>query len=215
MVWVVSGNHDLGEREDALVEAIRQVGVENVRLATPKGELVTAKDVRVAGLCVASDNYGYTARSDERPDVAGWGEEPVIFLSHYPMVSFRERPEREGVYYGDNDLENLEQVQRPLLEREAPTIVVNGHMHMRDDCATDKLLQVSCASLTQPPFDLTILDFKAMVNQVSVGVERIPVASLPDDIYLSALFPARLRWVFESGAWYRVEPAELREKRKQ
>ncbi len=210
-VWVVSGNHDLGEREDALAEAVRRVGVDNVRLATPEGEVVAAKGVRVAGLYVASDNYGYTARSDERPDVSGWGEETVIFLSHYPMVSFRERAEKEGVYYGDNDLDNLEQVQRPLLEREAPTIVVNGHMHMRDDCATGEVLQVSCASLTQPPFDVTIVDLEATVNRVSVGVERIPVASLPDDVRLSALSPTWLRWVYEAGAWYRVESAEPRE----
>ena len=136
-------------------------------------------------------------------------------MSHYPMVSFRGRAEKEGVYYRDNDLENVKQVQRPLLKWEAPTIVVNRHAHTRDDCATGKVLQVSCASLTQPPFDVTILDLEATVNRASVGVERIPVASLPDDVRLSALSPARFRWVFESGAWYRVEPAELREKRKQ
>jgi hypothetical protein len=28
--WMVSGNHDLGERKDALAEAVRRVGVENV-----------------------------------------------------------------------------------------------------------------------------------------------------------------------------------------
>ena len=92
--------------------------------------------------------------------------------------------------------------------------MVNGHMHMRDDCATSKVLQVSCASLTQPPFDVTILDLEATVNRVSVGVERIPVASLPDDVRLSALSPTRLRWVFEAGVWYRVEQAEQREGRK-
>ena len=210
-VWVVSGNHDLGEREDALAEAVRRVGAQNVRLATPAGEAVGGGDVRVAGLCAASDNYGYTARSNGRPDVLRWGEKPVVFLSHYPMVSFRERAEREGVYYGDNDLENLEQVQRPLLERGAPTVVVNGHMHMRDDCATGTVLQVSCASLTQPPFDVTILDLEATVDRVSVDVKRIPVASLPQDIDLSRLSSARLRWVFDAGAWYRVEPAEPKE----
>ena len=129
-----------------------------------------------------------------------------MLLSHYPMVSFRERAEREGVYYGDNDLENLEQVQRPLLAREAPTVVVNGHMHMRDDCATGKVLQISCAALTQPPFDVTILALDTGGGRISAGVERIPVATSPDDVRLSALSPARLRWVFEEGTWHQVTP---------
>ena len=206
VVWVVSGNHDLGEREDALAETVRRVGAENVRLATPAGEVFSDKSIRVAGLCVASDNYGYTARSDERPDVSGWGEKPMVLLSHYPMISFRERAEREGVYYGDNDLENLEEVARPLLGRPAPTVVVNGHMHMRDDCAAEKVLQISCAALTQPPFDLTLLDLETGGGRISVGVERIPVASSPDDVHLSPLSPARLRWIFEEGTWRQVAP---------
>jgi hypothetical protein len=93
-VWVVSGNHDLVEREDALAEAVRRVGAHNVRLATPAGEAFDGGGVRVAGVCAASDNYGYTTRSDQRPDVLGWGEKPVVFLSHYPTVSFRETAER-------------------------------------------------------------------------------------------------------------------------
>jgi predicted phosphodiesterase len=149
-VRAVSGNHDLGEREDALAEAVRRVGAKNVWLATPAGEVFGGEGVRVTGLCVASDNYGYTARSDERPVVSGWGEETVVLLSHYPMISFRERAEREGVYYGDNDLENLEEVARPLLGRTAPTVVINGHMHMRDDCAAEQVLQISHSSTSRP-----------------------------------------------------------------
>ena len=205
-VWAVSGNHDLGERVDALAGAVRRVGAENIRLAGPAGEVIGEEGVRVAGLRAASDNYGYTAHSDERPDILGWGEDTVLLMSHYPMLSFRERAEREGVYYGDNDLENLEEVARPLLDRPAPTVVVNGHMHMRDDCAVEKVLQISCAALTQQPFDLTLLDLKAKGNRISVGVERIPVAPLPDDVRFSALSPTRLRWVFEEGTWH---PAPL------
>jgi calcineurin-like phosphoesterase family protein len=202
VVWAVSGNHDLGEREDALAKAIRRVETKNVRLATPAGEVFGGEDVRVASPCVTSDNYGYTARSDERPDVSGWGEETVVLLSHYPMISFRERAEREGVYYGDN---NLEEVARPLLGRTAPTVVINGHMHMRDDCAAEQVLQISCAALTQPAFDVTLLDLKAGRGRISVEVERIPVAPSPD-VRLSALSPARLRWVFEEGTWRQAAP---------
>jgi hypothetical protein len=113
----------------------------------------------------------------------------VVFLSHYPMVSFREKAESAGVYYGDNDLENLEEVARQLLDRAAPTVVVNGHMYMRDDCAAEKVLKISCATLTQPPFDVTLLDLATGGGRISVGVERISVAPSPNDVRLSALSP--------------------------
>ena len=207
-VWTVSGNHDCGERVDAMTRAVRRLGAENVRLATPEGEVFGAGGVRVAGLCVNSENYGYTAFLDERPDVSGWGDEPVLLLSHYPMISFRERAERAGLYYGDNDLENLDEVQRPLLEREAPTIVVNGHMHRRDACTEEKVLQVSCAALYEPPYEITLLDLEAEGGRLSVYVERLPVApSSEEDARLSILSPAQQRWVFDGGAWYPVESA--------
>jgi hypothetical protein len=139
----------------------------------------------------------------------------VVLLSHYPMISFRERAEREGLYYGDNDLENLDEVQRPLLEREAPTVVVNGHIHRRDACAEEKVLQVSCAALYEPPYEITLLDLEAEGGRLSVRVERIPVApSSDDEARLSILSPARQRWIFEEGAWYSVEAAEPRKETK-
>lgn len=121
-----------------MAEAVR-VGAKNVRLATPASEEVFGSEggIRVVGLCVASDNCGYTARSDERPDGSGWGEENVVLLSQYPTINLRERAESEGVYYGDNDLENLAEVAWPLLSRAAPTVVISGRMHLRDDCAAE------------------------------------------------------------------------------
>jgi predicted phosphodiesterase len=211
-VWAVSGNHDCGEQVDALTKAVRRIGSENVRLATPAGEVFATGGPRVAGLCVTSDNYGYTARSDQRPDVFGWRDEPVVLLSHYPMISFRERAEKAGLYYGDNDLENLEQVARPLLAREAPSVVINGHMHMRDTCAAGKVLQISCAALTEPPFDVTLVDLEVGGGRISASVERIPIVPPPNDLRLSILSPARLRWVFEEETWRPATPPKSRKK---
>jgi hypothetical protein len=68
------------------------------------------------------------------------------------------------------------------------------------------VLQISCAALTRPPLDLTLLDLEAGGGRISVGVERIPVTPSPDDLRLSALSPARLRWVFEEGTWHPAAP---------
>jgi calcineurin-like phosphoesterase family protein len=208
-VWTVSGNHDCGERVDALARAVRWIGEENVRLATPEGEVVGG-GLRVAGMGVASENWGYTARSGGEPDVLGWGDELVVWLSHYPMISFAEKASRAGLYYGDNDLEDLEEAARPLLERPAPTIVVNGHMHMRDACVAGKVLQISCAALVEPPFELTFLDIEREGDRITVRKESAPVAPLPDDVRLPVLSPANQGWVFEAGAWCPVGAAEPR-----
>ncbi|HLL40791.1 MAG TPA: metallophosphoesterase [Rubrobacteraceae bacterium] len=52
-VWAVSGNHDCFERTDALDVAVRRVAADNVKLATPAGEVVGGEP-RVAGLCTTS-----------------------------------------------------------------------------------------------------------------------------------------------------------------
>jgi hypothetical protein len=44
------------------------------------------------------------------------------------------------------------------------------------------------------------------VNWGAESRERIPVAPSPDDVRLSALSPARLRWVFEEGMWRQAAP---------
>jgi predicted phosphodiesterase len=206
-VWAVSGNHDCGERVDALTRAVRWVGVENVRLASPEGEAVQG-GMRVAGMGVTSENWGYTASSGGEPDVLGWGDDLVVWLSHYPMISFAEKASRAGLYYGDNDLEDLEEAARPLLERSAPTVVVNGHMHIRDACVAGKVLQISCAALTEPPFELTFLDLEREGDRIMVRKESVPVVPPPDDVRLPVLSPPKQEWVFEAGAWCPVGAAE-------
>jgi predicted phosphodiesterase len=210
-VWTVSGNHDCGERVDALARAVRWVGADNVRLPTPEGEVLGAGGLRVAGIFVTSENRGYTARSDERPDISGWGDEPVVWLTHYPMISFADKASRAGLYYGDNDLDNLEQVARPLLERATPTVVVSGHMHMRDTCVEGEVLQVSCAALTEAPFEITFLDLERRGERIVVRIECVPVVPSSPDVRLPVLSPPQQEWVFEAGAWRLVESAEPEE----
>jgi hypothetical protein len=198
-VWAVSGNHDLGEREDALARTVRRVGAKNVRLATSAGEVFDSKDIRVAGLCVASVNDGYTARSDERPDDSGWRGKPVVLLSHYRYDLFSgEGREEESLLRG-------QRTRKP--RRGRPAVVEPGGADRGDQRAQAHArrlrggagLQISCAALTQPPFDVTLLDLETGGGRISVGVERISIAPSTDDVRLSALSPTRLRWVFEEG----------------
>jgi predicted phosphodiesterase len=204
-VWAVPGNHDLGERVDALARAVRWMGAENVRLATPAGE-AAERGLRIAGLSVTSQNWGYTARSDGGPDVSGWGDDLVVLLTHYPIISLVEKVPEGSIQHGD-DLENLEQVARPLLERSAPTVVVNGHLHLRDARAERKVLQVSCASLMEAPVEITLLHFEFEEDRITVRIQRVPVVSSSES-RSPIPSPPRQEWVFEAGAWCCAESAD-------
>ena len=92
----------------------------------------------------------------------------VAWFTHYPAISFSEEVSSAGLVYGDN-LEDLEEVARLLLGREAPTVVVNGHVHLRATRIEGPVLQVSCAALVEPPFEVTLLDL------VKLGGGRVKV----------------------------------------
>jgi hypothetical protein len=99
-VWIVSGNHDCFSRQDALADAGRRVGAENVRLLTPEGKAV-GEGLRLAGFSVTSGNWGYTAGTTGRPDVSGWGDdECVVWVTHYPAVSFSREVSAAGLIMG-------------------------------------------------------------------------------------------------------------------
>lgn len=198
-VWIVSGNHDCFSREEALADTVRRVGAENVRLLTPDGEAV-AERVRLAGFSVTSGSWGYAAGSTGRPDVSGWeDDECVVWVTHYPAVSFSEEVSAAGLVYGD-DLEDLEEVTRPLLGREPPTVVVSGHVHVRAARVEGPVLQVSCAALVEPPLEVTFLDVEPQGDRVEVRRESAPLApSLA--VRPPAFSPPEQGWAFESGAW--------------
>lgn len=195
-VWVVSGNHDCFEQVEAVREAVRRVGAGNVRLAAPEGAMV--EGVRVAGASIAMDD-AWVSRADGRPDVSRLGDEPGVWLTHYPLISFEETTREAGLLYGD-ELADREEVLRPLVERPQPTVVVSGHVHLRVDRVAGPVLQLACAALVEPPFEVTFLDVERGERQVSVRVEN--VALVPSLTVRTPTFtPPKREWVFEAGEW--------------
>jgi predicted phosphodiesterase len=197
-VWAVSGDHDCFKRADALPGAVRLVGADNVRLAAPAGEVVEG-GLRIAGFSVAIGSRSYAAGPGGKPDVSSWGDDLVAWLTHFPMISFSEEVSRAGLTYGNN-LEDLEEVARPLLERSAPTVVVHGHIHLRNARVEETVLQISCQGLVEPPFEVVLLDLEPESDRMLVRAESVALApSL--SVRLPTFSPPRREWVFEAGAW--------------
>lgn len=209
-VWAVPGNHDVSDREDALARAIKRVGSEGLRLATPEGEFV-GRGIRVAGLCVQSEDWGFTSRSAGRPDTGAWGDDNVLLLSHFPALSSRARVERTGLRYA-GDLGDLGAVLRPLLGRVAPTVVLGGHLHLRDAFAEGSVLQLGFAALVEPPFEASFVEVEAGDGRVEVRRESVSLAPSPKGVRLPVLSLADEGWVFETGAWGAVHAQAPRER---
>ena len=195
-VWVVSGNHDCFKRVEAVRDAVRRVGASNVRLAMPEGRMVG--EVRGAGVSITMDD-AWVSRADGRPEVSLWGDELVVWLTHYPLISFEETTREAGLLYGD-ELADREEVLQPLSERTAPTVVVSGHVHLRVDSVAGPVLQLACAALVEPPFEISFLEVERVNGRATVRVEN--AALVPSLTVRTPTFaPSKREWIYDEEKW--------------
>ncbi|CAA9445159.1 MAG: hypothetical protein AVDCRST_MAG37-1752 [uncultured Rubrobacteraceae bacterium] len=195
-VWVVSGNHDCFKRVEAVRDAVRRVGASNVRLAMPEGRMVG--EVRGAGVSITMDD-AWVSRADGRPEVSLWGDELVVWLTHYPLISFDETTREAGLLYGD-ELADREEVLQPLSERTAPTVVVSGHVHLRVDSVAGPVLQLACAALVEPPFEISFLEVERVNGRATVRVEN--AALVPSLTVRTPTFaPSKREWIYDEEKW--------------
>jgi predicted phosphodiesterase len=160
--FVVGGNHDgVGRLPRALSAesgAARMIGARGRALG----------EVHLAGLPVTRREPGRWG-STKRPAVDEWGRGPAVFASHFPVLARRRAVHEAGLRH-PADLLDRERVEEVLRGRRHPTVVVTGHMHVRDSATAGPILQVTCGALVEPPFDATVLTVE--VDGASVTVER-------------------------------------------
>lgn len=148
--FVVAGNHDVLRHNHGLAQALARLGTDRIALARPEGDLLGG--IRVAGLDVQA--------TGQTRAIAGWEHDPVVLISHFPMLSRAHAfAERALKYAGDH--RSSEPLVDALLARQAPTVIVHGHLHARDSHQHATLLQLSVAALVEPPFEATIIDIVA------------------------------------------------------
>ncbi len=204
-VWLVPGNHDVIARADALATAIARVGAGTVRLAPPGG-VPLGGGVRLAGLAALTCDRltkDTTVRAAAPLPVPAWGDDLVLLLAHYPLLSLAERATDAGLKYA-GDLADLDALATPLRRRATPTVVAHGHLHLRDASSVGRVLQISCAALIEPPFEVTLLDIARYGGRATARRASTPVAPSPD-VRLPVLAPPDGAWMFEAGAWHAIE----------
>jgi 3',5'-cyclic AMP phosphodiesterase CpdA len=157
----VSGNHDVAPAgRTPLPDAVASTGSPLLRLARPEGEL--HGDIRLAGVHVATAEDWFRARLAAPPDVGAWGEEPVVLVSHFPLLSHAVALADRGLAHPGDVLDRAAVAER-LLTRGAPTVVLSGHVHARAVALAGPVLQLTQAALIEPPFDAAV---------VELGLER-------------------------------------------
>jgi Icc-related predicted phosphoesterase len=198
-LWMVPGNHDVLERATALAESVEKAGTSNVRIASPQGELCGAV-ARVAGVSVVGESGAFVIHPNARPDADSWSDELVLLLTHFPLLSKAERLAAKGLKHA-GDLHDVAEVVAPIIERRSPTVVVHGHLHVRDACAMGRVLQLSLPALIEPPFELTVLDVGNVNGQVIVSRRAVEIAPSPEGALLPTLSLSDDAWAFDNGAW--------------
>jgi len=198
-VLVVSGNHDVDGDADCLGRAYELAGVSD-RVTLASGTGVACDGVRVAGVHVGETIGWFGARLRRLPNVAAWGEEPVVLISHFPALSLASIVAREGFPY-PGDLRDRGVLAHALLARTAPTLVVGGHVHARATLTEGPVLQMTGGALVEPPYECALVD----VEPLGPGRLTVRRACLRlrdrDSAREPVLAPEREAWLFDGARW--------------
>lgn len=194
-VWITGGNHDR-EEDAGLLAAVVMAASPRLQMARPIGQPVGG--IRMAGLPITSPGAGTPWLVDRVP-LGEWGNDPVLLLSHFPVLP------REAAIVGAGfrhvgSFEDREGLAPALLGRTAPTVVLHGHLHVRDVVAAGPVLQIGCAALIEPPHERVVLELPAGGQGAVIRVRHIPVIDSPP-VRLPIIAPASSDWRFRDGRW--------------
>jgi len=149
---VVAGNHDTLERAGAVDEAIRRIGASGL---APAG----APEIEFGGLRITGPE----------PDPTALDGGPLVLLSHWPLFSRRRAFAAAGLAYS-GVLPGAAAIDAALAAREAPTLILAGHVHARDSFCQGRALQMTVGALVEAPFELTVID--VLLRDRALSVER-------------------------------------------
>jgi hypothetical protein len=195
---LVAGNHDCAQDLDTLPHALRQIARPDLRLATAASERL-ASSLAIAGVTLHGEGDTFTGSLDS----SRWPRHPVVLLSHFPLLSRREQLQAHRLAY-PGDLVNHAQLASELQAREAPTIALTAHLHVRDTCTRGPLLQLSCAAQIEAPHEATIVEIANDDRALSVRRRSIPLGSVSAPA--TVLAPADETWAYRDQAWARCTP---------
>lgn len=125
----------------------------------------------------------------------------LVVFTHFPALPTRERVRAWGLRHA-GDLANRAALAATLAVRERPTIVVHGHLHVRDAHATGAVLQLGCAALIEPPHELAVIEIAHETGgELTVRRRAESVAAFAPELRLPVMAPETQTWRYADGAW--------------
>jgi predicted phosphodiesterase len=197
-VIAVSGNHDVAEGEDLLADGVERVSDGRLVRAKASGELVSG--IRVAGVQLAPTSGYMRSRLHALPAVEDWRDEPVVLVSHLPLLSRASAVASHGMAY-PGDLLDRERAAAVLQARSAATIVVSGHIHVRDAHTEGPVLQLLQAAMVEPPYEAAVLDVRADADGGLSATRRTHRTSDQRAAHEPTLVEPVGSWRFVNGCW--------------
>jgi predicted phosphodiesterase len=202
-VWIVPGNHDVMQGAGEPAQALRELGTADIALLTHQG--VGWQDwIHVAGLAISAEPERTPLRALGRLEPERWSEGLVLCLTHYPLLASEARVRGAGLAFA-GDLANREQMVGPLERRSGPSLVLHGHLHVRDEICKGRVLQFACGPLIEPPHEITLVDVTSEGDGIQVRRLSLPVAESAVE-RLPVLSPAATLWTWDGTRWTRSDP---------
>lgn len=192
-VLVVPGNHDCEQGIAEFRAHVDRLGVPAVATIAAEREVGGLRFVGMTDLTF--DNDGWLQIPVVESDRSG--DEPVVVLTHFPLLDRRDVTEAAGWKYAGG-FRDLGMAAR-LLDRDGPAIVLHGHLHVRDAATAGKILQLTCASLIEPPHEASVVEIARSADGWRVEVEHAAIAE--SDAPLPVLTGTRGAWTFDGAGW--------------
>ncbi len=154
--WVLPGNHDCLQDASNLGTVMAAVAPATVEM--PAGQVQSlGPEWKALPLPLHQVDWR-TYRIAPEPDLASWGDTPMVLLTHFPLLSIRDDSVRANLKYAGEHA-GAEGLVAALQARSAPIFVINGHLHIRHATTQGAVLQASCGAQIESLFEVTVVDF--------------------------------------------------------
>jgi Icc-related predicted phosphoesterase len=198
--WIVAGNVDLSRNQTELEDSLAAVAP-NLRVPTALGR--PFQGFIVAGLRFQGSSADAIALAN-RPNVEAWRDEPVLLISHYPVISRRDEALAGGWKYS-GDANGLGGLDAELAARRAPTIVLHGHLHLKDAMTHGALLQLGFPALIESGHQIAIVTISTDAGEIQLDIAWL--AAAPDDRPVAKIGEPAGSWVFANHEWLPLAPS--------
>jgi predicted phosphodiesterase len=186
-VRVVLGNHDPAGHDDRRLAAVPE----------------TVAGVRLCGVPVRGGEGWFAKHVDPPPRLEDEeGDEPLIVLSHFPLVSFAAAVAEQGFAYPGDGVGRAD-LLAALRERPGPSIVLSGHIHVRAAAIDGPVLQLVVGPMIEPPYEAAIVTIERADDGLHVRRDTRSFPGPPPGRPFPALGPER-RFSYRDGAWSAV-----------